>query len=203
MELAKTERSYSLQRQNKTLHAMLKNLATYDKLLQPRPSQSIFRKPRRKNNNTGTTVNTAPSSSDVWKQRCQTQFHRLLRSQDVPDSSTGQRIEFTPIVQLFQTKSIKIKHTKAFTVEDVVALFWQIGDKCKACIQFDMSRASRVSFDAIRGLLLTPSFGAQLIILRAVQQPAINDQSLGLFASRCTRLKVIDFSKCQNIWSST
>lgn len=199
MELAKTERSYSLQRQNKTLHAMLKNLATYDKLLQPRPSQSIFRKPRRKNNNTGTTVNTAPSSSDVWKQRCQTQFHRLLRSQDVPHSSTGQRIEFTPIVQLFQTKSIKIKHTKAFTVEDVVALFWQIGDKCKACIQFDMSRASRVSFDAIRGLLLTPSFGAQLIILRAVQQPAINDQSLGLFASRCTRLKVIDFSKCQNV----
>jgi hypothetical protein len=196
MELARTERSYQLQRQKKTLNKMLDNLAKFDTKRQNMfslPSQSIFHKKQ-------------PSilSENEWKLRCQKQFHILLRSQEdnhLNESLCNNNTEFTPIHQLVQTKSIKVRndHIKSITAEDVVALFWQIGEKCKQCIQFDFSNASKVKYNSIRSLLLTESFGRHLIILRAMNQPAINDQTLALFASRCYSLKVIDFSYCINV----
>ena len=209
MELARSERGYALNRQNKTLRKMLYDLAHYQPDLFSAPSLSIF---ETQPNPTTTAVETSsnPNSTtstttNEWKTRCQTQFHILLRTQEdnISNNSTN-TIKFTPYCKLVQTKSIKVqnKHTRGKSIEDVVALLWQIGEKCKQVIQFDISRASRITFQALRGLFLTKSFGTQLIIFRARKQTAINDQSLQLIASRCYQLKVIDFSQCPNVTDS-
>ena len=199
MEMARSERKSKMKHQDQTLSKMLHDLSIQHQnystpgAMFSSPTQSIFTKSTKKRKR---RTKKKQSSDQIWKTRCQHSFHRLLRHQQQPMS------EFTPISKLLQTKIIKINvdpKINTMTYEDVQALFWQIGERCQQVIQFDMSRIKNCTFEAIRALLITPSFGNRLIILRARNQDAINDQSLKLMASRLTTLKVIDFSKCQNV----
>jgi hypothetical protein len=190
MQMARSERSLKMKRQDKIMSKMLRDLDHHRSSYPSSPSnmfasptQSVFKK------------RTKKSPSDQWKKRCQRHFHRLLRGQDSDSNS-----HFTRVSQLIQTKSMKLSpHTQSMSYEDVVALFWQIGDKCSNIIQFDLSYIPNCTFESIRAVLITPSFSANLIILRARAQDAIDDQSLRLFSTRCFSLKVIDFGQCRNV----
>ena len=228
MELARSERSMVLKKNDKTLRRMMRNLSTHkppNTMFSALPSRtSIFgaaaaptrakkkRKKRKRKRITPTQTKAPPpttptnitasdqvwktrcrTSDQVWKTRCRTSFQHLLRSQD----SQG---EFTHISKLLKTKSIKIApFTQSLSYEDVIALFWQIGERCTECIQLDISHIQNCTFEAIRALLTAPFFGKNLIILRARNQNAIDDHTLRAVSSRCFSLKVIDFSSCPNV----
>ena len=198
-----------LKKNDKTLREMLRNLSINkppNTMFSALPSRtSIFgavaaptraKKKRKKWKSPTQTQAPLPppttASDQVWKTRCRTYFQHLLRSQD-PQG------EFTHISKLLKTKSIKVApFTQSLSYEDVIALFWQIGERCTECIQLDISHIQNCTFEAIRALFLV-NFGKNLIILRARNQNAIDDHTLRAISSRCFSLKVIDFSSCPNV----
>jgi hypothetical protein len=152
-------------------------------------------------NNEHSMKNRRPRRRDPereWNQRCNKIFQGVMRANASREFPHYARRE-----QILQCKTIRLAPSimpTSATPEDLVALFWQMGERLRHVEQLDISRTRHVTFDAVRAVLLTPIFGARLRILQAQEQPAIDDQVMQLLASRCSHsLRVVDFSKCPNL----
>ena len=120
-----------------------------------------------------------------WNQRCARIFQKVMRanaSREFPHYATKQ--------QALQCTTIRLDPSimpKSCSQEDMIALFWQIGEQARRTDQLDITRTPYVTFDAVRAMLLTPIFGARLRVLQAQEQPAIDDQVMQLLAPAAIR----------------
>ncbi len=190
------------------------------------PSLSIFRRRRHKPARSS-TPRARRDAAEAWRRRCSAVFLDLLRAQQrrrdaaarapqiasfgvpsagllarVPTPAADATTAYASTADLLAdtTEVVCAPTTHSLTREEMIALMWQVGERCTRCDALDLSGTSHnTSFDSIRALLVSPGFGARLRVFAARRCAALDDPGLKVLADRCFALEVVDLSGCENI----